>query len=110
MALQIDKPAEFIRLDLFPTKIVDTFSGKNLGEEFRVIITNDHVYFFIDGGVSPKIFFDAPLVDFSKEVKIGYIVETEDNIYEISRASNCGCGTSLRGFYPFLGVPYRRQV
>lgn len=109
MTLKIEKPAEFIRLDLFPAKIVNMDTNTNIGEEFRVIITNDHVYFFVDGGINPLIHTESPLTDFTRNSNSGYIVATEENTFEISRATNCGCGSGLRGFYPFLGVPYRRN-
>lgn len=106
---QITKPAKFIRLDLFPAKIVNKQSMDILGEEFRVIITNDHMYFFIDGGDHPIIHSDYILSEFEKIPKVGYSVETDSQSFEITRASNCGCGSGLRGFYPFLGVPYKKN-
>lgn len=109
MDLELPKP-EFIRLDLFPALVVDK-DDNILGDELRVIVTNDRGYLFYEGPTNqPTILSELMLTEFVRNGNKGYILTTEDSEYSIARAKNCGCGSRLRGFHPFLGVPYKRQT
>lgn len=108
------KPATFIRLDLFPAQV---YEGSNphdvgfIGDELRAIVTNDYFYLFSEGNTGPKIVYENYLSEFSGNNKEGYYLSTPDEkIFSISRAKNCGCGSTLRGFFPYPGVPFISQI
>jgi hypothetical protein len=102
------EPASFVWLDLFPAEVVDDPIGAKLGDELRVVVTDNHLYVLMDSPDGPVMWFKEPLADFSGDNKIGYRVETESNIYYVKRAPNCGCGASLRGIRLFTDLPYVR--
>lgn len=110
MAYTIDVfPANEIWLDLFPAKIdpqTDEFEPKH--EEYRVIVTDNYLYIIDDTIDGPKAIFTDPLLHFEGTNKVGYTVTTELGTFHVSRAPNCGCGSRIRGIYPFPGVPQVR--
>lgn len=104
------RPAEFIRLDLFPAtveKIIHEDTVEILSDQARVIITNDTFYAFIDGEFGTEILIEEYLIDFTGSNISGYIVITEETAYKITRTKHCGCGSRLRGFFPYPGVPFQ---
>lgn len=102
------QPALYLQLDLFPA----TVTSESLTEPFpngdkRVIITDSHLYVFTDGVENVNILVQKPITSVSGSTLSGYEVETEDGMrYHIIRVASCGCGSRLRGFHPFPGVPY----
>lgn len=108
MAFTVDvEPAEFIWLDLFPAKILSemgTFEPKH--EEYRVIVTDNYLYILDDTIDGPQAVVKEPLMDFSGSNKEGYAVTTVNDVFRVERATNCGCGSRLRGVQPFAGVPF----
>lgn len=96
--------AAFIRLDLFPAEALVA------GERFtpaRVIVTDDTLYVYMDGQGGPRVAYETRLEDFTGRRTIGYTVTAADGQeVAINRASGCGCGSRLRGFHPFVGVPH----
>ncbi len=113
MSLSV-RPATFLRLDLFPATVerIDEESGEYTlvsTEAVRAIVTNDTFYVFIDGELGPEITMEEYISDFSGTNIIGYTVITaDDSEYKITRAKHCGCGSRLRGFFPFPGVAILR--
>lgn len=108
------RPATFIRLDLFPAQVFETSNPHDiglLGEELRAIVTNDYFYLFAEGTTGPKVIYENYLSEFDGNNKTGYILTTPDEkVFEIVRAKNCGCGSTLRGFFPYPGVPFISQI
>lgn len=102
------EPAEFIRMDLFPAYVEE--DGQFLGEVFRAIVTNNYFYLMHEGLDGPYFKIKEPLVDFEGDSAKGYIVETEEKTYNIKRSNNCGCGSRLKGYYPFPGIPFQAQI
>lgn len=106
-------PANYIWLDLFPARITvpaDPWAGfQPAHEEYRVIVTDAHFYILDDTLEGPQAIVTEPLTDFSGSHKEGYTVITEAGTYRVERALNCGCGSRLRGIYPFAGVPLQAQ-
>lgn len=100
MRLEGLEPANFILLDLFPAEVVDS-SVATLGNELRVVVTDNHLYVLMDDVDGPVLWFKEALQDFSGTNKTGYRVETESNTYHVKRAPNCGCGAALRGLFLF---------
>ena len=102
-------PANEVWLDLFPAKIT-TVEGlfEPVHEEYRVIVTDTYFYIIDDTIDGPKAILAEPTIQFEGSNKVGYTVVTPDQIFLISRAPNCGCGSRIRGIFPFVGVPQIR--
>lgn len=95
---------KYIRLDLFPAKV------EGIEQTARVIVTDAHFYFFVDapGGGTPVAEVSGALYDIEGRNTIGYILVEDgdpDVTWNFRRATGCGCGSRLRGFRPFPGVP-----
>jgi hypothetical protein len=110
--LRLDlEPATLLYLDLFPasvsvwTSITDV---AHLGDEFRVAVTDNHLYVFADTPDGPELLVKESPIGFSGDNKTVYMVQTESKAYYIKRAPNCGCGASLRGLRLFTDLPYVR--
>lgn len=97
--------ASFIRLDLFPASV--TVNGTDEYSPARAIVTDDAVHVYMDAQGGPAEVYTARLDDFSGRRTTGYsaVASDGDNV-QINRASGCGCGSRLRGFRPFAGVPH----
>lgn len=105
------EPAAYYSLDLFPASVnVGGPEGILLGEEFRVIVTDNYFYVFQEVGDRPEILVKEPLTLFEGSNKTGYTVTTTMNIYYVRRAPNCGCGSRLRGVSIFSGVPHESYL
>lgn len=101
----------YIRLDLFPANVARVYNGVSQGaftDRARVIITDRDFYVFLDAQGGPKCEISGVLYDASGSNRTGYTATLEDEtVYSVSRSTNCGCGSRLRSFMPFKGVPYR---
>lgn len=109
MAFSIDvEPAEHIKIDLFPAEVrPGGEEGTKIGEELRVIVTDNYFYVIEDTISGPEATIKEPLESFDGSNKLGYTVTTTPgNTYYFKRAINCGCGSRLRGLRPFDGVPF----
>lgn len=108
------KEATFIRLDLFPAQVVNITvpsEAEFIGDAVRVIVTNDMFYIFHETIHGPDVLYSEFLSDFTGSNKDGYVVLTASNkSFTINRAKNCGCGSRLRAFFPFPGVPFVSQL
>lgn len=103
------EPANEVWLDLFPARITSVeglFEPKH--EEYRVIVTDTYFYIIDDTIDGPAAIFSEPTVKFEGTNKTGYTVVTSNSIFLIERAPNCGCGSRIRGIFPFAGVPQVR--
>ena len=113
MTLEL-KPTKFIRLDLFPAEIVELSTPEApelISKDMRIIVTDNMVYIFKEGTKGPEIHYASWLVDFTGSNRTGYIATTAaGETFQISRAANCGCGSRLRGFFPFPGTPFISQL
>lgn len=108
------KPAQFIRLDLFPAfilKVTDDNLENLTKEDARVIVTNNMFYVLLeDQPGTAKILVEGYLEEFSGSNKEGYSVTTADQSnFFITRSDGCGCGNTLRGFFPYPGVPRHKN-
>lgn len=103
------EPANEVWLDIFPAKI-QTVKGlfAPIHEEYRVIVTDTYFYIIDDTLEGPAAILTEPTIQFEGSNKVGYTVETPTQIFHITRAPNCGCGTRLRGIFPFAGIPQVR--
>ena len=104
-------PAQFIRLDLFPAflqgdTLPDTLPGGVIDGK-RVIITDTYVLVFSDGPTGPYLQHTWALNDISGRHTTGWEVTTEEHTFRVNRSTGCGCGSRLRGFFPYPGLPYQ---
>jgi hypothetical protein len=104
------QPAEYVYLDLFPADVVETIDDVPLGDELRVVVTENYLYVLRDTPDGPEMLSQEPLRDFSGTNKTGYTIETVFNRYYVKRAPNCGCGAALRGITLFPGAVYVRPT
>jgi hypothetical protein len=101
------EPANEVWLDLFPAKI-ESNEWQAQHEAYRIIVTDTYFYIIDDLSEGPAAVVTTPTVAFEGSNKVGYTVTTPDATFFITRAPNCGCGTRLRGVFPFAGVPQVR--
>ncbi len=109
MAVTIDvEPANFIWIDLFPADVRPGGEDQpTMGEELRVIVSDNYFYVLDDTIDGPAAVVKEPLESFDGSGKTGYTVTTTiGNTYYFIRALNCGCGSRIRGLHPFAGVPF----
>lgn len=99
-------PANHIKIDLFPAEVRGGEDALDMGQELRVIVTDNYFYVFQDTIDGPKAVVAEPLTSFDGSNKTGYTVTTDTSEYWFIRANNCGCGSRLRGIHPFSGVPH----
>lgn len=95
----------FIRLDLFPADA--TVNGETAFRASRVIVTDEEVYVYRDAPMGPEIAYQARLEELEGRRTIGYTLSMAngDSVF-IKNASGCGCGSRLKGYHPFVGVPH----
>lgn len=106
MALNLHQ-ASHIKLDWFPLNI--TKDGKAFlpsNADYRVIVTDSHFYVLSDGLDGPKTDVSEKLVSFEGNHRDGFTIVTEEATYFAVKAESCGCGSQIRGFHPYLGVPH----
>lgn len=103
---------KYVRLDLFPAKVSRIYGIETqppFTDRARVIITDRDFYVFLDSSSGPACEISGALYDASGDNRAGYVVHLEEGAaYSVIRSSNCGCGSRLRGFVPFPGVPFQR--
>lgn len=104
-----------IRFKVLPAqfKITDP-DGAVVNENARSVIyvTNKGIHIYIDTFDGPQEEFQAPLLDFVGDAKVGWEATTDDGaVVSFSRTvGDCMCGSRLRGFDPFRGVPYTNTL
>lgn len=101
-------PAQFILLDSFPVTVHKFGDELRLtGTEYRVIITDNRLYVLDDSPEGPVALVNEPLEsELSGDNKTGYTLTAGGYDYSIKKSAGCGCGSRIRGYHPFLGVPF----
>lgn len=103
--------ANFIRFNLFPLSIqVRNENGDVVVDELksRTVVTDDEVIVYVDSPEGPRPVYQERIDDFYGEAKLGWTVEISNgDVMSIRRNTGCGCGSRLRGFNPFPGVPFQ---
>ena len=98
----------YIRLDLFPA--IASVNSTDVYKSCRAIVTDDAVYIYVDSENGPAVAFQGRLADYYGDKASGYTAETDDgDTVHMDRYAHCGCGSRLRGFSPFPGVPMARR-
>lgn len=97
------EPAEYVKIDLFPCTVRGP--EKVYGPEARVILTDNHLYVFMDAPRGPEMVAKAPVgTEYTGSLTAGYQIGE----YFVTKDTSCGCGSRLRSFYPFIGLPFRQ--
>lgn len=94
-------------------EVTDKASIYKFDGDHRVVVTDDMFYVFSDGMSGPELAYSAWIEDFQKSKNPnGYYVITANDgpTFFVKRADSCGCGSMLRGFFPFPDVPHRREI
>lgn len=102
-------PANSIKFDLTPVRIYKDYDAPSYLKA-RLIITDAHYYIFEEGPQGFPVLSEAgPIFDFNR-VGPGHIsFTTEDKVsYQAEKNPGCNCGSTLKSFHPFFGVPYER--
>lgn len=89
--------AKHIKLDLTPALVTTQDEELN---KVRIIVTDSHYYIF---GSGPTLLEQGETTSFTMPQNGQYVLNEK---YNIERSKGCDCGSSLKGFHPFLGVPY----
>lgn len=99
----------YIRLDLFPAYVTRPGEAQPFSDRVRVIVGDQDFYIFSDSPTGPVCDITEVLYDATGTPADGYHLIAEDGgDYFVRRSTNCGCGSRLRGYRPFPGVPYSR--
>ena len=106
--------ANFIRFNLFPLSVhVIDADGNQVNEhpKARGIVTDDEVFVYVDSSDGPVVLYEERIDDFTGSAKTGWTVTTSDgHTVQFQRTQGCACGSRLKGFNPFPGVPYERNI
>lgn len=107
--------AQFLRFSLFPLQVTVTDNaGEKTFEHYksRIVVTDDEVYVYTDGqNGQVETAFNDRLLDFTGTAKTGWTATTEDgDTVSFIRSSACSCGSRLKGFNPFPGLPFEERL
>jgi hypothetical protein len=104
---------QFMRFSLFPLEATVTDANGNVIHEHpktRVVVTDDEVYVYTDdpaGKEKAVVLFTDRINDFEGNAVEGWTVETvDDYVVTFRRSGGCSCGSRLKGFDPFPGLPW----
>lgn len=96
-------PVKHIVHELFPARIVA--GGAYLGTGFKVFITDLTLTIWEEGPDKPVLKYEGVYDSIEGTRKDGLSLSIDDEMYYIVRDDHCGCGSRLRGFHPYPGVP-----
>lgn len=97
---EITQP-RFIRNSLFPVTIRS--NDEIIYNEVKIIIADTNYYIFEETIDGPTLVEEGAVYDYSRE---NLVLTTESAEYHLSKSGGCGCGSRLKHFNPFFGVPY----
>lgn len=105
---------QFVRLNLYPAQVTETKSGTEsyVYPETRFVATDRSAYVFVDGRPTPTLQTEGQLVDFTEDQRGVWTMELDDGrTFTVTRNyTSCGCGSMLRGYDPFPGVPHETRA
>jgi hypothetical protein len=70
----------------------------------RIILTEDEIIVAQDAAGGPQIMFKEKYVSFEKSQKVdqdSYVVTVNNKTIAFKKDTNCGCGSTLRGWNPY---------
>jgi hypothetical protein len=106
---------QFMRFSLFPLEITVTKDDEVIYQHHktRVVVTDDEIYSFIDDpqGVEKAVVgFQDRILDYEGRASTGWTVHTADGaVATFRRSGGCSCGSRLKGFDPFPGLPWPEE-
>lgn len=103
-----------VRLKVMPAEVNITNEEKNESAFYgktSVYVTNRGIHIFVDTPNGPAEDYTSLLTDFSGRSTTGWTATTDDgDVIEFKRSQGCLCGSRLRGFDPFPGVPFTNTL
>lgn len=103
---------QFMRFSLFPLEITVTHDGEEVWSHHksRVVVTDDEIFAYTDdptGREKAVVGYTDRINDFEGTAVTGWTVETAGgDIATFRRSGGCSCGSRLKGFDPFPGLPW----
>lgn len=97
-------PATRILAEIFPANV--TINGAYTGDDYKVLLTDKAVVIIREGTKGPEPFLEAVWDSYSGSRRKELTVQADENTFLFSRSSNCGCGSRMRGYTPFRGIPF----
>lgn len=93
----------YINFEVFPASYAFTESGNTFGNQLKVVCTDKWLVVFVDANIVQLV---TRVNSYEKLSYKKYVMQTDDGEVTITREDNCGCGNSLRGFHPYVGIPH----
>lgn len=102
-------PASYLRMQLFPAKVVANPPLDLPHTDLKVFVTNTH--FIVVGSVDNAyaVITAQPLdeyLGFNRTSRMWHLSLEDGTKISIGRADSCGCGSKLRGFALYPGIKY----
>lgn len=104
---------QFVRFSLFPLEVTVTNSDDEVIHQHyksRVVVTDDEIYAYIDdptGQEKAVVLYTDRINDAFGNAVEGWTAETVDgDTVTFRRSGGCSCGSRLKGFDPFPGLPW----
>lgn len=103
-----------VRFKLVPATV--TITNEEAGTELTlpktlIYVTNRGIHVYVDSFDGPVLEYQSLLDDFDGRATTGWTATTDDgDVIEFKRASGCLCGSRLRSFDPFPGVPFTNTL
>lgn len=92
---------KFIRNSLYPVTIRS--NDEILYKEVKIIIGDTNYYIYDETIDGPTLVEEDAIYDYSRD-PLQLLTPTQT--YHLSKSGGCGCGSRLKHFNPFFGVPY----
>lgn len=97
--------ASYIRFASFPMTL--SKDGDILYKEIKAFVTDTHLI-IVDNNRNPALIEN--LISLEGSTAKGYTVTTDVAVYSLFRSLGCACGSTLRSFNPYRGIPHVSQL
>lgn len=95
---------KFVRVMVFPARVA--FSDGTVHTDVKAVVTDDEMYLYGSNMHGVTIIYRGDLIDAERTERAGYNITLEGGITaSIMRDGGCGCGSRLRSYNPFPGLP-----
>ena len=103
-----------IRFKLMPAVVKIINESQDINYDLAkalIFVTNRGIHIYVDSFDGPVEEFQSPLLDIEGNNKTGWTATTDDGYtISFSRSQGCLCGSRLKSFDPFRGVPYTNTL
>jgi hypothetical protein len=94
--------ANSVIFDFFPASL--EINDQRLGsDQLRIIVTDRYIIAWND--VHDRIYTE-PITGFTRVTYKEYLITVGDSIIKVKKTQGCGCGSQLKSFHPFQGIPF----